>query len=177
MTNFYETDKGVSNMTAAELDQIALEKGGVVGSIGYGYAVPGEVGELPGGWSARWVDSRGMGNHGTLILMPVTDRARAIAREGKIRAFQNAGLSRVQAERLYRARARYKHELAGVLADILDNPAQVRAMLAHPRSYGFGSGRTEWLRSWGAVFGPEGLGLSAPREAALAEMVAACTSA
>lgn len=173
MSNFYETDKGVSGMTAQELDRIALDRAGVVGSIGYGYAVPGEVGELPGGWTARWVNTQGMGNYGTLVLVPVTDRARAIAREGKIRAFERAGLSRSQAVRLYRARARYKFELVGLLADVLNNPGQVRAMLAHPGTYGFGSGRSEWLRSWGAVFGPDGLGLSAPREAALAQMVRA----
>lgn len=173
MTKFYETDKGVSNMTAQELDAIALKRGGIVGSIGYGYAVPGEVGELPGGWSAQWINTQGMGNYGTLVLVPLTARARAIAREGKVRAFQHAGLSRVQAERLYRANVRYKFELVGLLADLLDHPAQVQAMLAHPGSYGFGSGRAAWLRSWGAVFGPEGLGLTAPREAALAQMVRA----
>lgn len=173
MNNFYETDKGLSKMTAQELDAIALERGGVVGSIGFGYATCGEVGELPGGWTARWIDTRGMGNYGTLVLVPLTARARAVAREGKVRAFMHAGLSRTQAERLHRAKARYKHELVGILADILDNPGMIRAMLAHPGTFGFGSGRSEWLRAWGDVFGPEGLGLSAPREAELAKMVKA----
>ena len=174
MGTFYETDKGLSGMTAMALDAIALERAGEVGSIGYGYATRGQVGPLAGGWSAQWIATGGMGNCGTLVLVPQDARTQAIAREGKVRAFMRAGLSRAQAEALHRAKARYKFELAGMLASILACKGQTRAMLAHPRTYGPGSGRGEWLRAWGAVFGPGGLGLSAPREAELAAMVAAC---
>lgn len=172
--NFYETDLGVSSMTAQELDAIALERGGRVGSIGYGFATRGQVGRLAGGWTAGWVGTKGMGNHGTLVLIPTDARTRAVAREGKIRAYMRAGLTRAQAERLHRAKVRYKSELAGVLARVLACKGQTIAMLKHPGTYGPGSGRGDWWRAWGAAFGPEGLGLSAPREAELAKMVAAC---
>jgi len=174
MNKFYETDKNVGQMTIQELDAIALERNGVVGSIGYGYAARGQIGQLVGGWTARWIATGGMGNCGTLILVPQDARTRATAREGKIRAFVRAGLTRAQAECLHRAKARYKFELASVLASILACKGQTRAMLAHPGTYGSGSGRGDWTRAWGATFGPEGLGLSAPREAELAAMVAAC---
>lgn len=174
MGTFYETDKGLSGMTAQELDAIALERGGEVGSIGYGYATRGQIDQLAGGWTAQWIATGGMGNCGTLVLVPQDARTRAIAREGKVRAFMRAGLSRAQAECLHRAKARYKFELAGTLASVLSSKGQTRAILAHPGTYGPGSGRGEWLRAWGAVFGPEGLGLSAPREAELAAMVSAC---
>lgn len=55
MTSFYETDLGVSSMTAHELDTIALERGGRIGSIGYGFATRGQVGQLAGGWTACWI--------------------------------------------------------------------------------------------------------------------------
>ena len=172
MTKFYETD-GVSNMTSQELDEIALEKCGVVDSIGYGYATRGKVGEQ-NGWSAQWIATGGMGNCGTLVLVPLTPRTRAISREGKIRAFMRAGLSRVQAERLHHARVQYKFELLNNLAEILHCKGKTLAMLAHPRAYGPGSGRTQWDRAWGMVFGPEILEISIPRETELAKMVAAC---
>lgn len=172
--NFYETDLGLRGMTAQELDAIALERGGRVGGIGYGYATRGRVGQLAGGWSAKWIGTGGMGNCGTLVLVPRDARTRAIAREGKILAFMREGLTRAQAERLYRAKAKYKFELLPVLASVLACKAKTRAMLAHPGTYGPGSGRAEWLLAWREVFGAEGLGLSAPREAELAAMVAAC---
>lgn len=174
MNTFYETDLNLNKITAQELDAIALERGGEVGSIGYGYATRGQIGQLAGGWTAQWIATGGMGNCGTLVLVPQDARTRAIAREGKVRYFMRAGLSRAQAECLHRAKARYKFELAGTLASVLACKGQTRAMLAHPGTYGPDSGRGNWLRAWGAAFGQEGLALSAPREAELAAMVAAC---
>ena len=60
MGTFYETDKGLSRRTSQELDTIALERGGVVGAIGYGYATRGQVGQLAGGWTAQWIATGGM---------------------------------------------------------------------------------------------------------------------
>ena len=172
--NFYETDQGAGEMTAQALDNIALDNGGIIDSIGFGYATRGKIPELQGGWSAQWIATRGMGNCGTLVLVPLTRRTRAISKEGKIRAFMRAGLSRVQAERLHHAKVQYKFELLNNLAEILHCKGKTLAMLAHPKSYGPGSGRTQWDRAWGMVFGPEILEISIPRETELAKMVAAC---
>lgn len=171
--SFYVENFGLLDMAVQELDSIALSKAGVVGHIGYGYAETGDIGLLPGGWTARWINTQGMGNYGTLVLVPQDARSRAISREGKIRSYMDAGLTREQAARLHRARAQYKEELVHVLADVLACEGQKMALLAHPGTYGPGSGRGQWLRAWGQVFGAEGLGLSAPREAELAEMVSA----
>jgi hypothetical protein len=168
-------DLGVGGMAADTLDAIA-RKGGVVGHLSWSWDKPATIGRLAGGWTARWVNA-GHGRQRTLVLVPTDPRTRALAREGRIARWQRAGLTRQQAAALDAARVPYRDELAGRLAAVLRDDAQRQAMLAHPRQYGPGSGRSDWLRAWGPVFGPQGLGLSAPREAALATMVAACAAA
>ena len=73
MSQFYEVDANFFDTTTEELNRVALERGGVLKSIGYGYAVRGKsiLAPRPDGWSAKWINTRGMGNHGTLVL--VTD--------------------------------------------------------------------------------------------------------
>lgn len=164
------TTLNTQSMTAAQLDGIALERSGVVGSIAGGTECRGEVGQLAGGWGARWINTQGLINHGTLVLSATDRRTRELSKEGKIREFMRAGLSRIQAEQLYRADVPYKFELIGLLGRVLADPVKIEAMQAHPRT-SVGYGRVDWLRSWSAVFGPGGLGLTAHREVALAKMV------
>ena len=173
MGNFYNTTFAIESMSVEQLDRIAVEQAGNCGGIGYGYACAGEVGKLAGGWSAMWTNRQGMGNHGDLILVPTDKRTRALAREGKVRAFMSAGLTREEAVRLQRVKARYKFELVGMLRNILDDKGKVAAICAHPGTYGPGSGRTKWWEAWGYPMWPEGMGLSAPREVELVTMVRA----
>jgi hypothetical protein len=180
MGQTYDTDLGARAMSAQDLDAVAQDRAGAIGSIGYGHACRDhsvEDVELPGGWRARWIDRRGMGNHGTLVLVPTDARTRALLREGKVRAYQAAGLSRAQAEALHACRASYKMELAPALARVLADPALTGAMVAHPGKCGPGSGRARWLAFYaGAARSPELRDLSAPREAELARMVWACVA-
>ncbi len=172
-SSFYETDLGVSQLSVAELDHIALEKGGVIGTISRNCDIRGRIGMLAGGWTAGWIGTRRSIHYGTLVLIPTDTRSWKVATEGKVRLFMRAGLTRAQAECLHRTHIYFKYELAEVLAKVLANEGQIQALLAHPQGYGPESGRAEWKRAWSAVFGPEGLNISAPREVELARMVTA----
>ena len=171
----YEVDGGFSSATTEELNRIALERAGHLVSIGYGYATRGKIETRVDGWSAKWINRGGMGNHGSLVLAGTTPLTRAIRREGTVREWMRAGLSREQAERLYFAPIPYRHELVETLHRVLSDKWMTRAFLSHPGNYGSGSGRTEWCRAWAGVNGfgeTKGeLSLTAPREAALAQMV------
>ena len=171
MGQFYETTCGYDGMTVDELDRVALEKGGVLGGIGYGYATLGNI-EPKGDWSAQWVNRQGMGNHGTLVLVPLSPRTRALRRRGIIQKWMEAGLTKEQAEKLYHLRVSYKFELVKTLVEVLTDEGQRRAYLAHPGNFGPGSGRREWCERWDVVLTTK---LSAPREVALVEMVKALT--
>jgi hypothetical protein len=180
VSDFYPVSGGFESATTEELNLIALERGGALQSIGYGYAVREhrEYPPRPDGWSAKWINTRGMGNHGTLVLVGTTPLTRAIRREGTVRQWMRAGLTREQADRLYSTALPYRHELVETLVRVLADHWMTCAFLSHPGNYGSGSGRTEWCRAWAEVngFGRETKGelsLSAPREAALAKMVKA----
>jgi hypothetical protein len=179
MSQFYEVDD-FFGATTEELNRVALERGGALRSIGYGYALRGKSILAPrsDGWAARWINTRGMGNHGTLVLVGTTPLTRAFRREGTVREWMRAGLTREQAERLYETSVKYRHELVETLARVLADKWMTRAFLSHPGIYGSGSGRTQWCRAWADGFGEtKGVSsLSAPREAALARMVQAVAS-
>lgn len=167
--NFYQVDGGFSRLSTAELDAVALSCDPLC-CIGYGYASRGSIETRPDGWSARWINTGGMGNHGRLVLVGTTTRTRALVRQGKLRFFQQAGLTSEQAHRVYWADAGYKFELLPILVAVLADAAQMKAFLSHPGSYGPGSGRREWYERWSPL---SEIGLSAPREAELAKMVCA----
>jgi len=177
MGQFYEVDGGFSSATTEELNRIALQRGGHLVSISYGYATRGKVEPRVDGWSAKWINRCGMGNRGSLVLVGTTPLTRAIRREGTVREWMRAGLTREQAERLYFTPVSYRHELIDTLRRVLADRWMTRAFLSHPGNYGSGSGRTEWCRAWAEVNGygerKGELSLSAPREAALAQMVKA----
>lgn len=166
MAQFYDETFGVEKMSAGQLDAIALA-GGQVGSIGYGYARSGNIPPLAGGWSAVWVNTAGMGNHGRLVLRPTDHRTRAIAREGAIKQYLEAGMTRQQAERYHSAAAQYKRELATLAAVALQDPLLQRAIGAYPEYLG----KRYWLEAWGEVIPQEFQKLTHWRLDALATLV------
>lgn len=169
MRNFNNVS-GIDTMSSTELDRIALEKAGVVGSYALGYALP-KV-EPVGGWSSKVVSKlkKGVGDENIVILVATDRRTRFLLRKGTVAAWMRQGLSEEEAHKLYTAKIPFRHELIPVLVEVIDNDDAVTAFLAHPGVYGPGSGRVEWLRTWGHVI-PESAHLSAPRETALAQMV------
>jgi hypothetical protein len=84
MSRFYKIDGGFSSATTEELNRIALECGGHLVSIGYGYATRGKIENRVDGWSAKWINRGGMGNHGSLVLVGTTPLTRAFRREAAL---------------------------------------------------------------------------------------------
>lgn len=130
------------------LDHCALENGGVVASIGYGFATTSPY-RIVADWEIRWTNRQGMGNHGRAILIPRSSRSRALWLLGQIRFFRAAGVPALYADRIARSRLRRRHELAAALAAVLAEPA-FAARIANVDMWD----RHEWTRvakAWGDV--------------------------
>lgn len=167
MANFQDTDFGFSTMTLEQI-QVVVEKGGVLGTIGYGYTTCGAP-ELRHGWRVKWINTQGMGNHGTAVVVPDSANARKFWRECKKKQLIHLnGFSPIQAEVFLSARTQYKWELIGELSAVLDDPGQLAAAAAYP-GYGMGSGRRQWAEAWGDPWSH----LSKPREGSLVELIKA----
>ena len=167
MGSYYDTDLGVASLSKAELDQIALS-GGRVGGIGYGYACTGTLPVERFGYGFKWTNTQGMGNYGTLILIPRSQRAAEYLRQGRVNALMaDFGLEYAAADALYSAArgVQYGHE-SGVLAYAVET-RECRAAWA--RFPGAGHGVRRWLAEWDM---PE-TALSVPRLSAVAAVLAA----
>jgi len=170
MSQFYDTTMGAESMTAQQLDTIAVERNGQIGSHGYGYDTNGSA-ALNGGWATRWIGTQGMGNYGTLVLVPTDARTRAIWRAGKVDYAMGFGLSRMEADRVLDARIQYAMEPA-VLAAVGDMLA-CDGCIAACRSFGRYESTRRWASDYAEVL-PSFAGLSVPRtNAAVAAVLAA----
>ena len=142
---YYDTDLGVAHMSEEELRAIALNRAGVVGSIGYGYARCGHVANRDG-WKFIWIDSKGMGNYGTLVMKALTPKNRELLREGRIRIIM--------------AELRCSHAVASVLHDcgkMFRHGYQMKVLKAALDTYenpcwdsypGIGNGVSGWRDRW-----------------------------
>ncbi len=106
------------NLSIEECDKIALLEGGKLGERGYTYECNPKCGPINNEWGVSTIGTRGMGNYGTDVLRPLTPRARAIAREGRIRALVSAGVRRRTAE--VAAIRKYGMEVAGLADDLVE---------------------------------------------------------
>ena len=136
--------------------------------IGFGFTCRGRVTPGPH-WSGRWVATRGMGNCGVHIIVPVSREARKLVRMHVIECWMNRyGISYRQAEALYRYRGRYKFELVADICAAINDEACHKAMLRFP---GVGPGlHHDWMERWGHVVARY-CQRSWPRNAALIEAV------
>jgi hypothetical protein len=85
MASFYNTDLGLSTSTREDLNRCALERGGVWGAIGYGYAMPGALPRARHGYTFRWIGRQGMGNSGMLVLKGTTPETRELLHQGVVK--------------------------------------------------------------------------------------------
>lgn len=168
MSDFYDTDGGFSDATQEELDDIALHNGGIMGSTGFGYAKPKSTTIPNHGYITRVINTQGMGNHGSIVLIGVTPRTRELLRQGEIALnMRTFNIDYVVSEALTVAAVmtKYGHEY-GVLKLALehwDAPWEYSPMLGEYPNY------TTSIREWFNNFAPSE-GLSALRLESAAEI-------
>lgn len=164
MKEFYDYDFGISNLTRDELDAIAREKAGVVGSIALGYRLAGEIPERVFDYSPRWIATDGMGNHGTLILAPRSRRAAEQLRIGFVEALKrDHGIDHGLASRIEHARQSVKYGRERRVIDCLLANLDSPAWRHFP---GVGRGVWRWADRWAI----DPCGCSAPRLEAVSEI-------
>lgn len=82
------TDFTLAPMGRVELDQLIIDTGNAIASIRYGRTTAGPVKDQYD-WSFRWINKRGMDNHGTLIAVPKSARAKGVWRQAMFNKVAN----------------------------------------------------------------------------------------
>ena len=110
----------VKHLTVTECDEIALNNGGKASTtFGYGYELP-RGGNINEEYSSVVVNTRGMGNHGFIVLVGRTPRARALLRQGKIALLMEQGIRRSVAAACVTERSGMEIEVARMADDLLE---------------------------------------------------------
>lgn len=164
MSDFYDTDLGVSQMSREDLNRYALA-GGVIGGIGYGYASTGAVPDRHG-YGFSWVNTGGTGNCGTLVMTARSREAAEYLRQGKVAMLMKEhGLEYSDADALYSATRGVQYGMEpGVLAYAVLTSDCGPAWNHFP---GVGSEVWGWVNEWRMPTTE----LSAPRLAAVAAIL------
>jgi hypothetical protein len=162
MSDFYDTDFGFRDMSPGALAALA-DRGGVLGSTGYGFALP--LAAAPhDGWGMKIISRGGRGNQGVGILIGMTPENRSRLRAGKAaKLAAEYGVSYDMADTILGTRCPYVME-----------PAVITAALAEWDSPAWNYFRSNYFRStreWLAEYGIAEYGLTEPR---LRAMIAIC---
>ena len=128
MTNYWKPDYN-GRFTPAELDAIAL-KGEPIDGMGYSYQCRPEEGALESEhYSVRCINTQGMGNHGSVVLVGKTPHGRQMVRRGKISRLVAEGCN----ERIARAAVSVQYgmeapvwTLAGEILPIVEHGVMLR---------------------------------------------------
>jgi hypothetical protein len=140
-------DFGYHGLAPSGLDQIALEQGGVLGTLRDESESRDRDNRLPekGGWEAVWVGARGQ--RWMLVLKPTSPRTRSIMKKGLLSFWQSLGLSPKDSSTIYDLRCSFKHELIPNLVEVLDRPEELAAFRAFPVN-GSSNEKDSWYRRW-----------------------------
>lgn len=130
------------------LDSAALERGGVVERIGYGFETPDDTPTVRFGWRLEWVDRRGMGNYGTAIILPTDARTEALWAEGQRRQARECGIPECYVASV--ATMGFQGELLFALAGVLQDKHLARLVLS-PEWRGDGYWPEDWPYEWRSV--------------------------
>lgn len=108
MSNFWKPDYN-GRYTSEELDTLAL-KGEPIDGMGYGYKCRPDGDALESEhYCVRTINTQGMGNHGSVVLIGKTPHGRKMVRRGKIARLMAEGCS----ERVARAAVCTKYGMEG----------------------------------------------------------------
>lgn len=161
----------LSELKPEEIDAMVRNGQVELRSIAYGYETNFSDRELPGGWKCKWINTQGMGNHWTLILLPTNQRTYHIYQEYMIQKWKNAWLGEEHAKTWAKSKVPYKHELLYDLVQILEDNYLKEAYLRNTE-WVTGRRRTRWQTENHI---PENLkSLSHPRELSLIALVKEC---
>lgn len=152
MSKFHWLDYDYSTVSLDEGYHIWRQGEGQRVNIGYGYTCRGKV--IPGPhWSGRWVATRGMGNCGVHVIVPVSRQARKLVRMHLTECWVNRyNISYRQADTLYEYQGRYKFELIEDICAAIKDRACHEAFLRFP---GVGPGKHyDWIARWDDVVLP-----------------------
>lgn len=146
MGTFSDYDSDLSDLSLQEGKELFLRTGGKLHVNSYGYTLNGEI-RNGKHWGSRWVATKGTGNCGVLVLLPMSKEARAFVRHHTaIRWHQEFGVSYKEACLIYDAPFRYKHEqIAEICKALLDETTRKPFMLFP----GIGpDSHLKWLAAW-----------------------------
>lgn len=158
---------GFSSATEAELDNIALLKGGFIGGHGFSSSLNPPAGLTRHGYELIVTDRRGMGNYCSLYLRGITPAKRALLRQGKIDQLVSEGFTPSEASRFLALRGSWKWELRGSLLSCLRAGLKVQADVV-----GLDQGhRGRYIAALGVVQDHPFNFLSCPRASALSDFL------
>ena len=145
MTDFYPAAPRAAQYSRDELFEAAAS-GGVLTSIGYGYACSNETPAPQHGFRFQWINTAGMGNHGSLVLIGTTPETRRALLAGRAKAVATElSVSLDTAAALLRAArgVRRGHEPAVLRAAIALACLPLGILDSYP---GSGGGADRWRR-------------------------------
>lgn len=118
----FRDNTGLYISSPEELDRIAVECAGRLSSMGYGFDCPVALKQIPGApeWGTRVIDTRGMGNHGTIVLVGLTPRTKALLRQGKIKSLVDHGVPEKVARAAISIRYGMELEVARLAGDCVN---------------------------------------------------------
>lgn len=88
MTTF--TSVSPRMLTEDQLDDLVRDNGGFLGCYGYGFSCPDRgAGYHVGGWRVSLIDTRGMGNHGSFVVIATDEPTWRHQRDATLRMFRD----------------------------------------------------------------------------------------
>ena len=176
----------LSNITVEELNELALNKLGVIYSASWSEGPFNTITifNLNGGWTAKWFKI----TSGFVLKLISNDKdKRFLLDKGIIRYFISAGFTKFISIALLKSKIKYKIELAYNLKAIINNESYRQAFKSHPFYIAFDTAdtshpkyenqfrklRESWFERWGEIFEKGLLSITLKQECEMIKMIKA----